>query len=199
MIRTIAAQNVGVMASPSVKCAQMVVVSGMKLLNNITWLVRQWRSAEFQSAYGTTPPNRMQNACTPRCGASITRPWAATSTNPSGSSQTPDIHMECAATSTPVMCWRKNRHLPAIIGPEQAGSQAEQFAEQAGIAGVQCRPEQDQHAGHGQQRRAHNAAALDRFRRGRSSASSAQMGDAPRYSATCDAAVSRNAQQNATI
>src|SRR5665213_572165 len=109
-IRIIAAQKVEVIGSPSVKYAQVVVESGMKLLKSMTSLVRQWRSAEFQSAYGTTPPNKMQSACTPRCGASTTNPWAAMiSTKPNGSSQTPDIHMECAATSTPGICRLKKR------------------------------------------------------------------------------------------
>ena len=40
-IKIIAAQNVDVMGSPSVKYAHVVVVTGMKLLNSITWLVRQ--------------------------------------------------------------------------------------------------------------------------------------------------------------
>ncbi len=40
---------------------------------------------------------------------------------------------------------------------------------------------------------------LARLQRGRSSASNAQMGDAPRYSATWDAAVKCKAMQNGTI
>src|SRR5664280_1172300 len=100
-IKTIAAQNVGVIGSPKVKCTHVVVVRGIKLLNNITWLVRQWRSAEFHSAYGTTPPKRMHKPCTPRCGASTTRPRRATSIRPKGSRQTPDSHIALAAICTP--------------------------------------------------------------------------------------------------
>ena len=49
-IKIIAAQNVGVIGSRRKKCAQVIVLSGIRLLNNITRLVRQRRSASFHSA-----------------------------------------------------------------------------------------------------------------------------------------------------
>ena len=56
----IAVQNLGVTASRRQKCAQVIVLSGIRLLNSITWLVGQWRSALFHSAKAVTPPATMQ-------------------------------------------------------------------------------------------------------------------------------------------
>ena len=49
-IKIMAAQKVEVTGSRRKQCAQAMVLSGMRLLNNITRLVRQRRSASFQSA-----------------------------------------------------------------------------------------------------------------------------------------------------
>src|ERR1043166_8475907 len=58
--KSIAAQKVGVTASPSQKCAQAIVLNGMRLLNRRTRLVGQWRRALFQMPKDSTPPATMQ-------------------------------------------------------------------------------------------------------------------------------------------
>src|SRR6059036_3959009 len=58
--RSIATQNVGVMDSPRQAQAQLMVLSGMRLLNSSTWLVGQRRKAWFQIQNVTTLPPRMQ-------------------------------------------------------------------------------------------------------------------------------------------
>ena len=58
--KSIAIQKVEVMDSPRQAQAQLIVLSGIRLLNSSTWLVGRRRKAWFQIQNVTTPPPTMQ-------------------------------------------------------------------------------------------------------------------------------------------
>lgn len=92
-IKSKAIKKVGVTGSCRQKYAQVMVLTGIRLLNNSTRLVGQCPSARFHKPNAITPPAMTQYAWTPSNFALIGKPCCASSHNASGISNNPARHI----------------------------------------------------------------------------------------------------------